>query len=365
MTTTAIPDTGFWRGRRVLVTGHSGFKGAWLTLWLSRLGATVSGLALPPPTEPSLFALAGGAMLATTRWTDVRDAAAVAETLRAAEPEVLIHMAAQALVRPSYRDPAATYATNVMGTVHVLDAARACPSVRAVVVVTSDKCYENREWVWPYREDEPMGGHDPYSNSKGCAELVVAAYRRSFFAPEGRCAVASARAGNVIGGGDWSEDRLVPDLMRAFASGAPAVIRNPRATRPWQHVLEPLWGYLLLAERLCGPDGAAVAEGWNFGPPDEDCRPVSHLADRLAAAWGEGAGWRLDDGAQPHEAHLLKVDASKARARLGWRPRLGLDAALDWTAAWHRDLRAGRDAAALCLDQIAAWEALAPGGAAA
>lgn len=351
------PDPGFWAGRRVLLTGHTGFKGGWLALWLERLGAQVTGLALPPDTAPNLFGLAGLGARLDSRTVDIRDAAALRAAVLGAEPSVVLHLAAQALVRPSYEDPVGTYATNVMGTAHLLDAVRAAPSVRAVVVVTSDKCYENREWVWPYREDEPMGGHDPYSNSKGCAELVTSAFRRSFFAG-GPTAVASARAGNVIGGGDWSRDRLVPDLVGAFAAGRAAEIRNPHAIRPWQHVLEPLSGYLLLAERLAGEGGARFAEAWNFGPADEDCRPVSHLADRLAAFWGEGAGWRLVGGEHPHEASYLKVDSSKARARLGWSRRMTLGQALDWTVAWSRALRDGGDAAALCHDQIAQYEAL-------
>jgi CDP-glucose 4,6-dehydratase len=259
-------------------------------------------------------------------------------------------MAAQALVRQSYAEPVATYATNVMGTVHVLEAARQVPGVKAVVVVTTDKCYENREWPWGYREDEPMGGRDPYSSSKGCAELVASAYRRSFLAPQG-VAVATARAGNVIGGGDWAADRLVPDVLRAFERGEPVAIRNPRATRPWQHVLEPLSGYLMLAERLC-TQGPAWAEGWNFGPSDEDVRPVGWVVDRLISGWGPGAAWRQDEGSHPHEAHDLKLDISKARTRLGWRPRWNLQTALENVTRWHRAWLAGSDARQLCLQQI-------------
>ena len=356
------PDPGFWAGRRVLVTGHTGFKGAWLSLWLARLGARVTGFALAPETSPSLCALAGLADRVEHRIGDVRDRAALAACVAEARPEIVLHLAAQALVRPSYDDPVATYATNVMGTVHLLEAVRACPEVAAVVIVTSDKAYENREWVWAYREDEPMGGRDPYSNSKGCAELVTSAYRASFFGEGGHPAqIASARAGNVIGGGDWSPDRLIPDVVRAFGRGEPVEIRAPAAVRPWQHVLEPLAGYLRLAEALCGEDGACYAEAWNLGPADADCRPVSEVVAGLARGWGEGATWRLSAGTHPHEATFLKVDASKARARLGWDRRLRLAEALDWTGAWYRAQARGADAAALTLEQIARYEALADG----
>ena len=329
------PDAAFWGGKRVLVTGHTGFKGSWLTLWLKRLGAEVTGLALVPDTHPSLFTLAV-ADDGPSLFVDIRDLAAVRASFKEARPEIVLHLAAQALVRPSYADPVGTYATNVMGTVHVLEAARETPSVRAVVVVTSDKAYENREWPWAYRETEAMGGYDPYSNSKGCAELVVSAYRSSFFS-RSDIRLASARAGNVIGGGDWSVDRLIPDIVRAFERGRSVEIRSPSAIRPWQHVLEPLAGYLTLAERLCGSDGAAFAEAWNFGPADEDCRAVSYVIDQVAKAWGGDARWHLSDKQQPHEATFLKVDASKARARLGWDRRLQLGDALSWTAEWYRE----------------------------
>ncbi|MBN4094681.1 CDP-glucose 4,6-dehydratase [Methylobacterium sp. OT2] len=357
------PDPVFWAGRRVLVTGHTGFKGAWLSLWLTRLGARVIGFALAPETDPSLCALAELPARIDSRIGDVRDFAALTACMAEARPEIVLHLAAQALVRPSYADPVGTYASNVMGTVHLLEAVRACPSVRAVVIVTSDKAYENREWVWAYREDEPMGGRDPYSNSKGCAELVTSAYRASFFGAGGHPAkVASARAGNVIGGGDWSLDRLVPDVVRAFERGEPVEIRAPGAVRPWQHVLEPLSGYLRLAETLCSEDGARYAEGWNFGPADADCWPVSEVVAALARGWGEGANWRLASGRHPHEATFLKVDASKARAYLGWEPRLRLSEALDWTGAWHRAKAQGADAATLTLEQIARYEALTKAG---
>lgn len=348
----------FWRGRRVLLTGHTGFKGAWLALWLAQMGARVTGFALAPPSAPSLHALACGGVLADDIIGDLRDAAAVDAAYARARPEVVLHLAAQALVRSSFADPVATYATNVMGTVHVLDAARRQGGVAALVVVTSDKAYENREWHWAYREDEAMGGHDPYSSSKGCAELVTAAFRRSYFAQDGATAVATARAGNVIGGGDWAADRVVPDCVRAFAAGEKVALRSPGATRPWQHVLEPLAGYLALAERLAtAGDGARFAQGWNFGPAEADAVPVGELVATLARFWGGDAGWELDARPQPHEAHCLKLDASKARALLGWRPALGLADALEWTVAWYRRQARGEDARALCLDQIARYRA--------
>lgn len=339
-----------WAGRRVLVTGHTGFKGSWLSLWLHHMGAKVTGFALPAPTQPSLFESARIAELVDHVEGDVRDAAALRRTVEACEPEVIFHLAAQPLVRLSYREPVETYATNVMGTVHLLDAARQVEGVRAIVCVTSDKCYENREWVWPYRESDPMGGHDPYSNSKGCAELVVSAWRSSFFDAEGPL-LASARAGNVIGGGDWADDRLIPDLIRALASGTAPLIRSPASVRPWQHVLEALNGYLILAERLL--DGERnFAEGWNFGPSDEDARPVSWIVDRLQAAWGDHRPALADSGLRPHEATLLRLDSSKARSGLGWRPVLPLADALQWISEWHKAVDDGADARATTLAQI-------------
>ncbi|MBS0448196.1 MAG: CDP-glucose 4,6-dehydratase [Proteobacteria bacterium] len=340
----------FWGGKRVFLTGHTGFKGSWLALWLQSLGAEVQGYALEAPTTPALYDVARvGAGMASTIG-DIRDYDAVQRCLAAFRPDVVIHMAAQPLVRLSYSEPVATYATNVMGTVHVLEAARRTDTVRAIVNVTTDKCYENREWVWGYREDEAMGGHDPYSNSKGCSELVTSAYRRSFF-QRGGAALASARSGNVIGGGDWAPDRLVPDVLRAFEQDTPAVIRNPHATRPWQHVLEPLAGYLTLAERLCA-DGAAFAEGWNFGPVDSDARSVQWIVERLAAAWGGGARWQLDGADHPHEANQLRLDIAKARGRLSWSPTWGLASALDRIVEWHRAWLDGADMQAACLAQI-------------
>ncbi len=343
----------FWRGKRVLLTGHTGFKGSWLSLWLQSLGAEIHGLALQPPTTPSLFTEAKvGAGMASTMG-DIRDFEAVQSCMAAFQPEIVIHMAAQPLVRLSYSEPIATYATNVMGTVHVLEAARQTGSVRAIVNVTTDKCYENKEWVWGYREDEPMGGYDPYSNSKGCSELVTSAYRRSFF-QKGDIALASGRAGNVIGGGDWAADRLVPDVLRAFERREPVVIRNPHATRPWQHVLEPLSGYLTLAERLY-TEGQAYAEGWNFGPHDDDARPVQWIVEQLVSSWGQGASWQQDGSEHPHEANYLKLDISKAKHRLGWQPRWNLATALDQITHWHQAWLSKQDMQQLCLSQISQY----------
>lgn len=343
------PD--FWQGRRVLVTGHTGFKGSWLSLWLQDMGAKVTGYALAPATSPALFEVAGVAGGMRSEIGDVRDLDRVRAAVAAVSPEIVIHMAAQPLVRESYLDPVATYATNVMGTVNVLEAVRACPGVRAVVSVTTDKCYENQEWAWGYRESEPMGGHDPYSSSKGCAELVTAAYRRSFFDAEGTAAVASARAGNVIGGGDWADDRLVPDILRAFERGEALRVRNPLSTRPWQHVLEPLSGYLVLAQALV-EHGSAFAEGWNFGPRDDDAQPVGWIVERMMRRWPSAKPWQRDEGYNPHEASWLKLDVSKAGQRLGWRPRWSLDEALDRVVRWHRDYLDGGDLRAACLRDV-------------
>lgn len=347
-------DPDFWRGKRVLLTGHTGFKGSWLSLWLQSLGAEVQGLALEPPTTPDLFTEARVGEGMASAIADIRDYEAVRAVMASFLPEIVIHMAAQPLVRLSYSEPVATYATNVMGTVHVLEAARHAGSVRAIVNVTTDKCYENREWVWGYREDEPMGGHDPYSNSKGCSELVTSAYRRSFLGAQG-IGLASARAGNVLGGGDWATDRLVPDILRAFEKGQPVVIRNPHATRPWQHVLEPLSGYLLLAQRLYGDSGHQFAEGWNFGPHEEDARPVQWIVEHMAESWGDGASWQLDGGEHPHEANYLKLDISKAKARLGWVPNWNLATALERITAWHHAWLAGQDVQRVCLQQISEY----------
>ncbi len=355
----------FWAGKTVLLTGHTGFKGSWLSLWLQTLGANVIGYALAAPTHPSLFAAANVAEGMVSIESDIRDFAALASVFKKYQPEIVIHMAAQPLVRYSYANPIETYSTNVMGTVHLLEAARLTGSVRAIVNVTSDKCYENREWAWGYRENEAMGGYDPYSNSKGCAELVVSAYRSSYFNPDNfndhRVALASARAGNVIGGGDWAEDRLIPDIMRAIIQGTAVTIRNPHAIRPWQHVLEPLSGYLLLAQKLY-QQGAVYGEGWNFGPNDEDAKPVAWIVDRLTQSWGEGASWAEDNGDHPHEAHYLKLDCSKAKMRLNWRPRWPLDETLALIVDWHRAHQRGENMRDVSLAQIQRY-ALAMNGA--
>ncbi len=347
------PD--FWRGRRVLLTGHTGFKGSWLSLWLQSMGAQLRGIALTPPTTPALFEVARVSQGMDHRIADIRDYQAIKSLMHEFQPEIVLHMAAQPLVRQSYEQPLETYATNVMGTVHLLEAARHTGSVRAIVNVTTDKCYENREWVWGYRESEPMGGHDPYSSSKGCAELVSSAYRQSFLSTSG-IALATARAGNVIGGGDWAVDRLVPDIFRALERGEPVRIRNPRAIRPWQHVLEPLSGYLLLAQQLF-EQGQVHAEGWNFGPNDHDARPVGQIVELLCEAWGDGACWELTGDAGPHEATLLKLDISKARTRLGWNPRWPLRRALQEIIVWHRAWLRKHDMRAVCLEQIASYQA--------
>ena len=346
----------FWAGKRVLLTGHTGFKGAWMLMMLRDLGASVHGLALPAPTEPSLFGLLGLEEACAHHVGDIRDLAVVEAAVAAADPEIVFHMAAQPLVRSSYVDPVGTYATNVMGTVHVLDACRRAPRLRSVVVITTDKCYQNNGWVWGYRENDRLGGADPYSNSKAACEMAVEAYRRSFFAPERHdrhgVALASARAGNVIGGGDFALDRLVPDAVRAFIAGEPLQIRNPLAIRPWQHVLEPLSGYLMLAE-LGWHRPAAAAAGWNFGPAQDENASVRHVVDVLAGLWGEGAGWRQDPAEHPHEAATLKLDSTKAHVELGWRPRLGLPAALALTADWYRAYAGGEDLSALTRRQVA------------
>ena len=343
-----------WNDRRVLVTGHTGFKGAWLCLWLASLGARVTGFSLEPETQPNLFELAavGGGMKSLIG--DLRDADAVGRAVRDAEPEVVFHLAAQSLVRRSYAEPVQTFATNVMGTAHLLEAVRHAPSVRAVVVVTSDKCYENRGLDRGYAESDPFGGHDPYSASKGCAEILTACWRRSFLDGSGGAAIATARAGNVIGGGDWSQDRLLPDLIRAFESGQPALIRNPAAIRPWQHVLEPLAGYLRLAEALLA-EGSVHARGWNFGPDATATATVGTVADLAVRQWGIDAGWITDGSHHPHEAGILMLDAALARRALRWTPRLSLERAVADTVGWHRELAAGASAADLCLRQIAAY----------
>lgn len=353
-------NAAFWRGKKVFLTGHTGFKGSWLSLWLQQLGAELTGYALVPPTNPSLFEVACVEKGMTSIIGDIRDGVALASAMRQAEPEIVIHMAAQPLVRRSYVDPVETYSTNVMGTVHLLEAVRQTLSVRAVVNVTTDKCYENKEWVWGYRENEPMGGFDPYSSSKGCAELVTAAYRNSFFNPNRysvhQVALATARAGNVIGGGDWAEDRLIPDILAAFEKAQPVVIRNPHATRPWQHVLEPLRGYLTLAEKLY-TDGTGFAEAFNFGPQSDDAQPVEWIVKQLAQKWGNNASWQIDAGDHPHEANYLKLDISKAGHRLNWQPSMRLDLALSMIVDWARERSIGTDMRTFTQSQIQAYQA--------
>ena len=348
----------FWSSKKVFITGHTGFKGSWLSLWLQQLGAEVTGYALPPPTNPSLFEFVKVRQGITSIVGDIRDGTQLTNVMQQAKPDIVIHLAAQPLVRRSYADPVETYSTNVMGTVHLLEAVRQTTSVRAIVNVTTDKCYENKEWVWGYRENEPMGGFDPYSNSKGCAELVTAAYRNSFFNNESysehQVALATARAGNVIGGGDWADDRLIPDVMRAIESGQSVNIRNPQATRPWQHVLEPLSGYLTLAEKLY-TEGPAFADAFNFGPAEEDAKPVQWIVEQLTQSWGDGACWHLDAGTHPHEAHYLKLDCSKARVMLGWEPHWNLTQALEAIIIWHKAHSANQNSSemrSLCLQQI-------------
>lgn len=348
-----LPSAAFWRDKRVLLTGHTGFKGSWLTVCLSELGAQVHGVSLAPPTTPAMFDCCGlTALLASDTRADIRDGPAVEQAMHAAQPAIVLHLAAQPLVKASYLSPAETYETNVMGTLRVLDAVRETRSVKSVVVVTTDKCYENREWAWPYREIDALGGHDPYSSSKACAEILLASYRRSFFAEAG-VAVATARAGNVIGGGDWAQDRLVPDFLRAMDAGEALSVRAPGAIRPWQHVLEPLNGYLLLAEKL-HQEGQAFADAWNFGPAEEDCRSVGWIADTLCEL-DPRASWQRDQAVHPHEAGLLKLDSSKALSRLGWRPHWHLAQALQQTLAWHHAWLAGADMLTVTRQQIQAY----------
>jgi CDP-glucose 4,6-dehydratase len=343
----------FWKGKKVLVTGHTGFKGSWLALWLQNLGANVTGYSLPPPTNPNLFELAHVADKMNSIIGDVRDLKPIISCV--AETEIVIHLAAQSLVRASYDNPVETYSTNVMGTVNILEATRHSDTVKAVIIITSDKCYKNQEWVWGYRENEPMGGQDPYSNSKGCAELVTEAYRHSYFDteryPQHGVAVASARAGNVIGGGDWAKNRLIPDIVNAFMEKRSVMIRHPNAIRPWQHVLEPLHGYLMLAERLW-EKGPAFAEGWNFGPNEPDAKPVSYIVDKMAQLWGKEACWKNDASVHPHEANSLKLDCSKAKNRLKWQPKLPLKTALEWVIEWYQSYSQNEDMRNVTENQI-------------
>tara|TARA_R110000787_G_scaffold35490_1_gene91127 strand:- start:3287 stop:4360 length:1074 start_codon:yes stop_codon:yes gene_type:complete len=344
-------DGAFWNGKKVFLTGHTGFKGSWISLWLQSMGAIVKGYSLAPNTIPNIFTEADVAKDMESEIGDIRDLDKISNSMSVFNPDVLIHMAAQPLVRLSYLEPVDTYTTNVIGTVNVLEAARKCKNLKAIVSVTTDKCYENNEWDWGYRENEPMGGHDPYSSSKGCAELVTSAYRRSFFNTKDAVSLASARAGNVIGGGDWADDRLIPDILRAFEKAESVVIRNPLSTRPWQHVLEPLSGYLVLAQALY-LNGDEFAEAWNFGPKEEDCKPVNWILDKMAAKWGKGASWNLDIDNNPHEAGFLKLDCSKAANRLKWQPKWSLEETLNKIINWHQLYLNNGDVKEECLKEI-------------
>jgi len=350
----------FWKGKRVFITGHTGFKGSWLCLWLQALGAKVTGYALPPERH-SLFNQADVAASMNSLTGDIRDFLAFKTAIAESKSEILIHMAAQALVRESYKDPMATYATNVMGTVNLFEAIKSTPCVRAVVNVTTDKCYDNKEWVWGYRENEPLGGHDPYSSSKACSELVTASYRQSFFSTQHfdqhGVAIATARAGNVIGGGDYAVDRLIPDIVSSFASGKAVNIRYPQAIRPWQHVMEPLCGYLILAEALY-EHGPEYAQAWNFGPHKEDAQTVEWIVRHMAKLWSAQAAWQLEGGLHPHEAHTLRLDTSKAQSLLNWKPKLNVGIALDWVTQWYKDANLGQSARELTLKQIQSYQKL-------
>lgn len=347
-------NTSFWRNKKVFLTGHTGFKGSWTALWLQSMGANVKGYSLEPNTNPALFEVAKVGDIMESQIGDIRDLQKLKEAMVSFNPDVLIHMAAQPLVRLSYDEPVETYSTNVMGTVNVLEASRECKNLKAIVSITTDKCYENKEWEWGYRENEPMGGNDPYSSSKGCAELVTSAYRNSFFNTPNSASLASARAGNVIGGGDWADDRLIPDILKAFQNRKPVVIRNPLSTRPWQHVLEPISGYLVLAEALYNY-GDKYAEAWNFGPKDEDCKPVNWILDKMVGSWEGRASWELDKENAPHEAKFLKLDCSKVNGRLLWEPKWGLDHTLKLIVDWHQKWMSGENMQHNCLQEIAAY----------
>lgn len=343
-------DRTFWKGKRVFLTGHTGFKGSWLSLWLEDMGAVVKGYSLEPYTEPSLFKVAKVSSGIESEIGDIRDYDKLKSSISSFSPNIILHLAAQPLVRDSYEDPLGTYETNVMGTANLLQASRELLNLKSIVIVTTDKCYENREWEWGYRENEAMGGYDPYSSSKGCAELVTSAFRRSFFQSTD-VAIASARAGNVIGGGDWSRDRLIPDVLRSYNQGDQVIIRNPKATRPWQHVIEPLSGYLILAEELYSK-GQAFAEAFNFGPRDEDCLSVEGVLNILNEIWLDGIRWSLDDKASPHEAQLLKLDISKAVNRLGWQPKWNVNEALKNIVEFNRAVQNGENIKEKIIDQI-------------
>ncbi len=349
-----VINRSFWQGKRVLLTGHTGFKGSWLALWLQQLGAEVTGVSLPAPTDPGLFKVANVEEGITSIYGDIRELATLKRTFLAVNPDVVIHLAAQSLVRYSYQKPIETYQTNVMGSLHVLEAVRDCKNVRAVVMVTTDKCYENKEWIWPYRENDPMGGHDPYSSSKGCAELLVASYRKSFFANKNSAAIATARAGNVIAGGDWASDRLIPDIIKAFQNQQTVRIRNPNSIRPWQHVLEPLSGYLILAEKLY-THGHEFAGPWNFGPKTEDMQPVQRIVTMIAKYFTD-AQWQQDDSENVHESHCLKLDSSKAADKLAWQPTWCLQQSIQKTVEWYRAEQQGMNMRKFCQEQIKAFE---------
>ena len=349
----------FYNGKRVFITGHTGFKGAWLCLWFNQMGAEITGYALEPPTNPSLFDICGIADTISSIKGDIRNAQQLTEAMQESDPEIVIHMAAQPLVRDSYKIPVETYEINVMGTVNVLEAIRNTPSVRAAINVTTDKVYENKEWLWGYRENEPFGGYDPYSNSKACSELVTAAYRNSYFNQdnygEHGVALATVRAGNVIGGGDWAADRLIPDCIASLFNNEKIVIRNPHAIRPWQYVLEPLYGYLLLARRL-SYDGIAYADGWNFGPPESEAKPVQWIVEKMCQLLPENEGYSINKGPHPHEAHYLKLDCSKAHQELNWWPQWSLEYALCKVTEWYQAYHAQEDMAEVCLAQIKEYE---------
>lgn len=344
-------NTSFWESKRVLITGHTGFKGSWLSLWLQSLGANICGISLNPPTEPSLFIEAKVAKKMRHEIADIRDFTSINNIFKSFKPEIVIHMAAQPLVRLSYKEPINTYATNVMGTIHIYEASREARSVKAIVNVTTDKCYENYEWIWGYRENDRMGGHDPYSSSKGCSELISSAYIKSFLDLEG-IALATARAGNVIGGGDWAKDRLIPDVLNSLEKGETIQVRNPKSIRPWQHVLEPLSGYLLLAEDLFF-NGKATSGSWNFGPKDEDAKSVQWIVENLSKKWNKNNKWKIQKGEHPHEANYLKLDISKAKNQLGWKPRWSLETSLDKISDWHQGWLAEENVQDICQKQIA------------
>lgn len=350
-------NTQFWRGKRVLITGHTGFKGSWLSLWLQKLGATVAGYALPPDPAQSLFELAEVGARMESVHADIRNPESLQNLFDRFQPDIVFHLAAQPLVRKSYLEPVETYEVNVIGTIRLFEAVRSTPSCHVVVNVTSDKCYENREWALGYRENDPMGGYDPYSSSKGCAELVTAAYRRSFFENHDgvRVALASARAGNVIGGGDFSKDRIVPDFMAAIKTGKPLYVRNPDAVRPWQHVLEPLSGYLLLAEKLWDKP-AEHAQGWNFGPAPDDIKPVRWIVARLSHCYPGRASWQTDTAPKPHEAHLLMLDSTKAHTMLGWKPRWTIERAVQAVVDWHSAHERGESLREVVMQQLMSYE---------